>query len=43
MAPVAGVGLLDKILAIVAVLAVLAAVGSSLYLVLGGITGLAPN
>lgn len=41
--PPAGIGLIDKILAIVAVVAVLAAIGSSLYLVLGGIPGLTPN
>jgi len=43
VAPAAGIGMLDKILAIVAVVAVLAAVGSCLYLVLGGIPGLTPN
>jgi hypothetical protein len=43
VAPAAGVGMLDKVLAIVAMLAVLAAVGSCLYLVLGGIPGITPN
>jgi uncharacterized membrane protein len=41
--PGGGVGKLDKALAIVAVVVVLAAVGSCLYLVLGGITGLTPG
>jgi hypothetical protein len=43
VAPAAGIGTLDKILAIVAVVFVLAAVGSSLFLILGGIPNLAPN
>jgi hypothetical protein len=43
VAPAAGIGTLDKILAIVAVVFVLAAVGSCLYLVLGGIPNLAPT
>ena len=43
MAPAAGIGKLDKILAIVAVVFVLAAIGSCLYLVLGGIANLTPN
>jgi len=43
VAPAAGVGKLDKALAIVAALVVLAAVGSCLYLVLGGIPGITPN
>jgi len=43
VAPSAGVGMLDKALAIAAVVVVLAAVGSSLFLVLGGIPGLTPN
>jgi hypothetical protein len=38
-----GVGKLDKALAIFAVVVALAAVGSSLFLVLGGVTGLTPN
>jgi len=42
-APGAGVGTLDKILAIVAVVFVLAAVGSCLFLVLGGIANLTAN
>ena len=42
-APSAGVGMMDKVLAIAAVVVVLAAVGSSLYLVLGGIPGLTSN
>jgi hypothetical protein len=43
VAPAAGIGTLDKILAVVAVVFVLAAVGSSLYLILGGIPNLVPN
>ena len=43
VAPAAGIGKLDKILAIVAVVFVLAAVGSSLFLILGGIPNLVPN
>jgi uncharacterized membrane protein len=43
VAPGAGVGLLDKALAIAAVVVVLAAVGSCLYLILGGIPGLSAN
>jgi hypothetical protein len=43
VAPAAGIGTLDKILAIVAVVFVLAAVGSSLFLILGGIANLASN
>ena len=43
VAPAAGVGKLDKILAIVAVVFVLAAVGSCLFLVLGGIPNLTSN
>jgi hypothetical protein len=43
MAPGGGVGKLDMLLAIVAVVFVLAAVGSCLYLVLGGIPNLTPN
>jgi len=42
-APAAGIGMLDKALAIVAVLVALAAVGSCLYLVFGGIKGITPN
>jgi hypothetical protein len=38
-----GVGKLDKGLAIFALVVALAAVGSSLFLVLGGVTGLTPN
>jgi len=43
VAPAAGVGTLDKVLAIAAMVVVLAAVGSCLYLVLGGIDGLTKN
>ena len=43
VAPAAGIGTLDKILAIVAVVFVLAAVGSSLFLIFGGIPNLASN
>ncbi|HXR08679.1 MAG TPA: hypothetical protein VN765_15185 [Candidatus Acidoferrum sp.] len=42
VAPAAGVRTLDKVLAIVAMVVVLAAVGSCLYLVLGGVDGLQP-
>ena len=42
-APGAGVGKLDKLLAIVAVVFVLAAVGSCLFLVMGGIANLTAN
>jgi hypothetical protein len=43
VAPAAGVRTLDKVLAIVAMVVVLAAVGSCLFLVLGGIDGLTKN
>ena len=43
VAPGAGIGTLDKVLAIVAVVFVLAAVGSCLFLVLGGVPNLTPN
>jgi len=43
VAPAAGVGTLDKVLAIVAMVVALAAVGSCLFLVLGGIDGLTKN
>ena len=43
MAQAGGVGKLDKALAILAVVVVLAAVGSCLYLILGGIPGITPN
>jgi hypothetical protein len=42
VAPAAGVGTLDKILAIAAMVVALAAVGSCLFLVLGGVDGLRP-
>ena len=42
VAPAAGIGMLDKALAIAAVVVVLLAVGSCLYLILG-IPGLQPN
>ena len=41
--PGVGIGKLDKLLAIVAVVFVLAAIGSCLFLVLGGISNLTPN
>jgi hypothetical protein len=43
VAPVAGLRTLDKILAIAAAVVVLAAVGSTLYLVFGGIPGFIPS
>jgi hypothetical protein len=43
VAPAAGIGMLDKILAIAAAVVVLIAVGSCLYLVLGGIPNLTPK
>jgi hypothetical protein len=43
VAPLASVRTLDKVLAIVAAVVVLAAVGSTLWLVLGGIEGLTRN
>ena len=42
-APAAGVGKLDKALAIAAVVVILAAVGSTLWLVMGGVANIAPN
>jgi hypothetical protein len=43
VAAAAGIGTLDKVLAIAAMVVALAAVGSCLFLVLGGVDGLHPN